>query len=131
MKLVLLKHYPRTYEAVPNVFNSFQRGGSSKMASSNCNFCSKVGSQPISNDRTTFNYTCLEVKKKEKRKKGEGPEDQVNQIFFWGGLGKFTVFSKFQNLPQPLPLVCIYNLYHLDFFEVNKLLRYIITSLVK
>jgi hypothetical protein len=46
-------------------------------------------------------------------------------------LGKFTVFWKFQTLPHTLFPVCIYNLYYLDFFEVNKLLRYIITSLVK
>ena len=112
MKLVPLKHYPGTYEAVPNVFNSFQRGGSSKMASSNCNFCSKVGSQPISNDRTSFNYSCLEVKKKEKRKKGEGPEDQVCENkwtkiisffckpnFFWGVWANLLYFENFKHYP--------------------------------
>jgi hypothetical protein len=78
--LVPLKFYPGNYEAVPNVFNSFQRGGSSKMAPSNCNFCDKVGSQPISNDRTTFNYSCLEVKKKVKNKRGLGPTDPPNQV---------------------------------------------------
>jgi hypothetical protein len=40
------------------------------MASNNCCFCGIVGSQPISNERTSFNYSCLEVKKKDvKRKK--------------------------------------------------------------
>jgi hypothetical protein len=34
------------------------------MALNGCNFCGKVGSQLISNERTTFNYSCLEVKNK-------------------------------------------------------------------
>ena len=34
------------------------------MALNGCNFCEKVGSQLISNERTTFNYSCLEVKNK-------------------------------------------------------------------
>jgi hypothetical protein len=38
------------------------------MASKGCNFCDKVGSQPITNDRTSFNYSCLEVKKKDNKK---------------------------------------------------------------
>jgi hypothetical protein len=36
------------------------------MASNKCNFCDKVGSQPITNHQTIFNYSCLEVKKKKK-----------------------------------------------------------------
>jgi hypothetical protein len=36
------------------------------MASRGCNFCGKVGSQSISNDRTSLNYSCLEVKKRKK-----------------------------------------------------------------
>jgi hypothetical protein len=40
------------------------------MASNNCCFCGIVGSQPISNEVNSFNYSCLEVKKKDgKRKK--------------------------------------------------------------
>ncbi len=39
------------------------------MASLGCNFCGMVGSQPISNERTTFNYSCLEVKKKDAKRK--------------------------------------------------------------
>jgi hypothetical protein len=38
------------------------------MAFSGCNFCGKVGIQPISNERTTFNYSCLEVKNKKSNK---------------------------------------------------------------
>ncbi len=38
------------------------------MAASGCNFCGKVGSQPISNDQTTFYYDCLEVKNKKSNK---------------------------------------------------------------
>jgi hypothetical protein len=39
------------------------------MASKHCCFCGIVGSQPISNELTSFNYSCLEVKKKSKKKK--------------------------------------------------------------
>jgi hypothetical protein len=39
------------------------------MASNNCNFCGKVGCHPIINERTTFNYNCLEVKNKKSNKK--------------------------------------------------------------
>jgi hypothetical protein len=38
------------------------------MALNGCNFCGKVGSQLISNERTTFNYSCLEVKNKKSNK---------------------------------------------------------------
>ncbi len=38
------------------------------MAFNGCNFCGKVGIQPISNERTTFNYSCLEVKNKKSNK---------------------------------------------------------------
>ncbi len=38
------------------------------MAATGCNFCGKVGSQPISNVRTTFYYDCLEVKNKKSNK---------------------------------------------------------------
>ncbi len=50
------------------------------MASNGCNFCSKVGSQPISNNQTTFNYSCLEVKKKDKNKKRNGPSHPEYQV---------------------------------------------------
>ena len=38
------------------------------MAANGCNFCGKVGIQPISNEQTTFNYDCLEVKNKKSNK---------------------------------------------------------------
>jgi hypothetical protein len=52
------------------------------MASKGCNFCGKVGCQPITNVRTSFNYSCLEVKKKDdkklaKKKKGTVPSDEL------------------------------------------------------
>jgi hypothetical protein len=52
------------------------------MASKGCNFCGKVGTQPITNDRTSFNYSCLEVKKKDnkkltKKKKATVPSDEL------------------------------------------------------
>jgi hypothetical protein len=39
------------------------------MASNYCCFCDTVGSQPISNELTSFNYSCLEVKKKDAKSK--------------------------------------------------------------
>jgi hypothetical protein len=39
------------------------------MASKGCNFCGIVGSQPLSNELTSFNYSCLEVKKKDVKQK--------------------------------------------------------------
>jgi len=39
------------------------------MASNTCCFCGTVGSQPISNELTSFNYSCLEVKKKDAKSK--------------------------------------------------------------
>jgi hypothetical protein len=39
------------------------------MASKHCCFCGIVGSQPISNELTSFNYSCLEVKKKDEKTK--------------------------------------------------------------
>ncbi len=52
------------------------------MASEGCNFCSQVGSQPITNDRTSFKYSCLEVQKKNdkhltKKKKGAVHSDEL------------------------------------------------------
>ena len=51
------------------------------MASKGCNFCGKVGTQPITNDRTSFNQSCIEVKKKDdkkfnKKKKATVPSDE-------------------------------------------------------
>jgi hypothetical protein len=43
--------------------------GNLAMASNYCCFCGIVGSQPISNDLTSFNYSCLEVKKKDAKSK--------------------------------------------------------------
>jgi hypothetical protein len=39
------------------------------MASNNCCFCDTVGSQAISNELTSFNYSYLEVKKKDVKSK--------------------------------------------------------------
>jgi hypothetical protein len=47
------------------------------MASINCCFCGIVGSQPISNERTSFNYSCLEVKKKEAKSSTKRKKDTV------------------------------------------------------
>jgi hypothetical protein len=49
------------------------------MATSGCNFCGKVGTQPISNDRTTFNYDCLEVKNKKSNKTENQEKTAKNQ----------------------------------------------------
>jgi hypothetical protein len=49
------------------------------MAASGCNFCGKVGMQPISNDRTTFNYDCLEVKNKKSDKNENQKKTAKNQ----------------------------------------------------
>jgi hypothetical protein len=49
------------------------------MAASGCNFCGKVGTQPISNDRTTFNYDCLEVKNKKSSKTENQKKTVKNQ----------------------------------------------------
>jgi hypothetical protein len=49
------------------------------MASNGCNFCGKVGIQPISNERTTFNYSCLEVKNK-KSNKADKADQQRSSI---------------------------------------------------
>jgi hypothetical protein len=47
------------------------------MASNNCCFCGIIGSQPISNERTSFNYSCLEVKKKEAKSPTKRKKDTV------------------------------------------------------
>jgi hypothetical protein len=39
------------------------------MASDYCCFCGIVGSQPFINEQTSFNYSCLEVKKKDVKSK--------------------------------------------------------------
>jgi hypothetical protein len=49
------------------------------MATSGCNFCGKVGMQPISNDLTTFNYDCLEVKNKKSNKNENQKKNAKNQ----------------------------------------------------
>jgi hypothetical protein len=43
----------------------------SSVTSNGCNFCHKVGSQQIRNARNSFNYSCLEVKKKDDRKENQ------------------------------------------------------------
>ncbi len=61
---------------------AFSGKQSSKVASKGCNFCGKVGMEPISNERTTFNYSCLEVKKKRDYKKGaKSNMSGVNKFF--------------------------------------------------
>jgi hypothetical protein len=49
------------------------------MAASGCNFCGKVGMQPISNDQTTFNYDCLEVRSKKSNKNENQKKTVKNQ----------------------------------------------------
>jgi hypothetical protein len=39
------------------------------MALKDCCFCGIVGSQPISNEQTSFNYSCLEMRKKDANRK--------------------------------------------------------------
>jgi hypothetical protein len=56
------------------------------MAARGCNFCGKVGSQPISNDRTTFNYDCLEVKNK-KSNKNENQKKTANALLYFEFFG--------------------------------------------
>jgi hypothetical protein len=41
------------------------------MSSNTCYFCGMVGSQPIINEITAFNYNCLEVKKKDTKRRGK------------------------------------------------------------
>ncbi len=60
-------HINNTFKKIGLIFR--EKKGRSAMASRGCNFCSKVGSQPISNDRASFNYSCLEVKKKDAKRK--------------------------------------------------------------
>jgi hypothetical protein len=48
------------------------------VTSNGCNFCGKVGSQQISNDRNSFNYSCLEVKKKDEKKENQGKKKKPN-----------------------------------------------------
>jgi hypothetical protein len=49
------------------------------MAFNGCNFCGKVGIQPISNERTTFNYSCLEVKNKNSNKKDKADKQRSSK----------------------------------------------------
>jgi hypothetical protein len=39
------------------------------MALKDCCFCGTVGSQPLSNEQTSFNYSFLEVQKKDVKSK--------------------------------------------------------------
>jgi hypothetical protein len=55
-------------------FPFFQR------ASNSCNFCDKVGSQQIRNNRNSFNYSCLEVKKKDERKENQGKKKKEDKV---------------------------------------------------
>jgi hypothetical protein len=57
------------------------------MPTKGCNFCGKVGSKPITNDRTSCNYSCLEVKKKDdkkftKKKKATVPLDELKVLSY-------------------------------------------------
>jgi hypothetical protein len=51
------------------------------MAASGCKFCDKVGTQPIKTDQTTFNYPCLDVKKKKKNQNTKSSSANGNQVF--------------------------------------------------
>ena len=71
------------------------------MAASGCNFCGKVGTQPISNDRTTFNYDCLKVKNKKSNKTENQKKTAKNQ----------SAKGNQVNIMQILPLLCFYFLW--------------------
>jgi hypothetical protein len=67
------------------------------MDSKGCKFCRKVGSQPIVNKRTMYNYTLLEVKKKEdkklaKKKKEKPLPDEPQVQLFESALFEFATF---------------------------------------
>jgi hypothetical protein len=47
------------------------------MASNYCSFCDIVGSQQISNERKGFNYSTLEVKKKEGKTSTKREKDEL------------------------------------------------------
>jgi hypothetical protein len=68
------------------------------MAKKGCNFCGKVGIQPIKNERTSFNYSSLEVRKKEERKsktlKNETTPRDESQVSLFKGLYKLATFKK-------------------------------------
>jgi hypothetical protein len=49
------------------------------MALNGCNFCGKVGIQPISNERKTFNYSCLEVKNKKSNKTNKADKQRSSK----------------------------------------------------
>jgi hypothetical protein len=50
----------------------------SNVTSNGCNFCGKVGSKQIINDRNNFNYSCLEVKKKDEKNEIQGKKKKTN-----------------------------------------------------
>jgi hypothetical protein len=54
------------------------------MATRGCNFCGKVGIQPIRNEQTGFNYSCLEVKKKEEKNETVPSKDESQVRLFKG-----------------------------------------------
>jgi hypothetical protein len=51
------------------------------MASNYCSFCDIVGSQQISNERKGFNYSTLEVKKKEGKTSTKGEKDELKVLY--------------------------------------------------
>ncbi len=91
MKLLQGKFYVK-------YFNKFQISKSSNETSNSCNFCGKVGSQLISNDRKGFNYSCLEVQKKDGKKvdqrknfKTKGTNSFLVLIIHWKPLNGITL----------------------------------------
>jgi hypothetical protein len=67
------------------------------MDSKGCKFCNKVGSQPMVNKRTMYNYTLLEVKKKEdkklaKKKKEKPLSDEPQVQLFESALFELATF---------------------------------------
>jgi hypothetical protein len=73
------------------------------MASNYCCYCGIVGSQPISNERTGFNYSSLEVKKKEgksstKRKKERISYDELEVELFQILVLNITFVNPFKHI---------------------------------
>jgi hypothetical protein len=49
------------------------------MAVNGCNFCGKVGTQPITNSLKDFDYSCLEVKNKKSNKRINQNQNEKHQ----------------------------------------------------
>jgi hypothetical protein len=52
------------------------------VTSNGCNFCGKVGNKQINNDRNSFDYSCLEVKKNHEKQEIQGKKKKTNVHIF-------------------------------------------------